>query len=112
MFPRYRFGFIPCSIPVFREGRVEEITRRQQTEIELTVAGSEAAIREALESQRMISMKPLGDNHFHLVLQIPDQSAVDRSIDVLRAGGISIEELARGRDTLEEAFLDIVAQPK
>ena len=97
---------------VRREGLVEEITHRQQTEIELTVAGSEAAIRGALGLRQIVSMKPLGDNRFHVVLQIPDQSAVDQSIDVLRTGGISIEELVRRRDTLEEAFLDIVAQPK
>ena len=97
---------------VRREGRVEEITRRQQTEVELTVAGSEAAIREALGLRQIVSVKPLDNNRFHVVLQIPDQSAVDHSIDVLRTGGISIEELVRRRDTLEEAFLDIVAQPK
>ena len=94
-----------------REGLVEDITRRQQTEIELTVAGSEAAIRAALGLQEIASMKPLDENRFLLVLQIPDQSAIDRSIDGLRDGGISIEELVRRRDTLEEAFLDIVAKP-
>jgi ABC-2 type transport system ATP-binding protein len=94
-----------------REGLVEEITRRQQTEIELTVVGSEAAIRKALGLQQIAAMKPLGENRFHIVLQIPDQYAVDQSIDELRTGGISIEELVRRRDTLEEAFLDIVAQP-
>jgi hypothetical protein len=45
------------------------------------------------------------------MLQIPDQSAVDRTIDGLRTGGISIEELIRRRDTLEEAFLGIVSKP-
>jgi ABC-2 type transport system ATP-binding protein len=96
---------------VRREGLVEEITRRQQTEIELTVLGSEAAIRETLGLEQIASMKPLGENRFAVVLHIPDQSAVDRSIDGLRRNGISIEELVRRRDTLEEAFLDIVAKP-
>lgn len=94
-----------------REGLIEEITRRQQAEIELTLLGSEAAIREALALQEIASLKPLGDNRFRVVLQIPDQAAVDQSIDGLRTGGISIEELVRRRDTLEEAFLDIVARP-
>jgi ABC-2 type transport system ATP-binding protein len=92
-----------------REGLVEEITQRQETE--MTVVGSEAAIREALGLQQIASMKSLGENRFLIVLQIPDQSAVDRSIDGLRKNGISIEELVRRRDTLEEAFLDIVAKP-
>lgn len=96
---------------VRREGQVAEITERRETEIDLIVVGSEAAIREALGLQPIASMKPLGENRFRIVMQIPDQSAVDRSIDGLRAGGISIEELVRRRDTLEEAFLDIVAKP-
>jgi ABC-2 type transport system ATP-binding protein len=91
-----------------QEGLVEEITRRHETE--MTVAGSEAGIREALALQTIISMKPLGENRFKIVLRIADQSAVDQSIDRLRSGGISIEQLVRRRDTLEEAFLDIVAQ--
>jgi len=94
---------------VRREGLVEEITRRHETE--MTLVGSEAAIREALGFQQIASMKSLGENRFLIALQIPDQSAVDRSIDGLRSGGISIEQLVRRRDTLEEAFLDIVAQP-
>jgi ABC-2 type transport system ATP-binding protein len=97
---------------VRREGLVEEITRRQQTEIELTVAGTEAAIRGAFGLQPVASMKTAGENRFHVVLQVSGQSAVDKCIDTLRNGGISIEELVRRRDTLEEAFLDIVAQPK
>lgn len=94
-----------------REGLVEEITRRHETE--MTLVGSEAAIRGALGSQQIASMKPLGDgdNRFLIVLQIPDQSTVDRCIDGLRSGGISIEQLVRRRDTLEEAFLDIVTKP-
>jgi ABC-2 type transport system ATP-binding protein len=96
---------------VRREGLVEEITRRQQTEIELTVVGNEAAIREALGQRHIAALKPLSETRFHILLQIPDQAAVDRSIDGLRARGISIEEFARKRDTLEEAFLGIVANP-
>ncbi|HUQ69517.1 MAG TPA: ABC transporter ATP-binding protein, partial [Planctomycetaceae bacterium] len=94
-----------------REGLIEEITRRQVTEIELTVLGSETVIREALGLQQIVSVKPLGNSRFRLVLQIPDQAAIDQSIDGLRTSGISIEELVRRRDTLEEAFLDIVAHP-
>src|SRR5262245_58742487 len=96
---------------VRREGLVEEITRRQQAEIELTVAGSEAAIQKAIGLLQIAPMKPLGENRFNVVLQIPDQAAVDQCIDGLRAAGVSIEELARKRDTLEEAFLGIVTNP-
>src|SRR6185295_5788774 len=90
-----------------REGLVEEITRRQEAEVELTLVGSEAGIREALALQQIASMTLLSENHFRIKLQIPDQSTVDRTIDGLRSRGISIEELVRRRDTLEEAFLGI-----
>jgi len=94
-----------------REGPVAEITRRQEAEVEMTVVGSEAGIREALAHQHIATLKALGENRFRIMLQISDQFAVDRTIDGLRSGGISIEELTRRRDTLEEAFLGIVGQP-
>ena len=79
--------------------------------MELTVVGSENQIRQALAHQQIASMKPLNENRFRIKLQIPSQSAVDQTIDGLRSGGISIEELTRRRDTLEEAFLGIVGEP-
>jgi len=91
-----------------REGLVAEITKRQEDEVELTVVGTEAGIREAIASQQIASMLGLSENRFRIKLQGPDQSAVDQTIDRLRSGGISIEELIRRRDTLEEAFLGIV----
>ena len=94
-----------------REGLVAEITQRQEAEVELTVVGSENQIRQALAHQQIASMKPLNENRFRIKLQIPSQSAVDQTIDGLRSGGISIEELTRRRDTLEEAFLGIVGEP-
>src|SRR5262245_16069340 len=75
-----------------QEGLVEDITRRHQ-ETEMTVAGSEVAIREALALQTIVSMKPLDENRFQVVLRIGDQSGVDQSIDRLRSSGISIEQL-------------------
>jgi ABC-2 type transport system ATP-binding protein len=93
-----------------REGLVAEITRRQEAEVELRVVGSEAGIREALALQQITSMTAASENHFSIKLQLPDQSAVDRTIDGLRSRGISIEEIVRRRDTLEEAFLGIVGQ--
>lgn len=94
---------------VRRDGLIEEITKREEAEIELTVLGSEASVREALGLQQIVSLNPLAGGRFRLVLKIPNQEAIDQSIDGLRTSGISIEELVRRRDTLEEAFLDIVS---
>ena len=45
-------------------------------------------------------------------LDASDQAGIDRCIDVLREGRVSIIELSRRRDTLEEAFLEIVTKKK
>ena len=97
---------------VRRVGLVEDITRRAEAEVELTVAGAEPAIRSALKPWTISEWSAPGGGQFHAVLKIGDQADVDRCIDVLRAGGISIVEMARRRDTLEEAFMGIVKKPK
>ncbi|MBI3864655.1 MAG: ABC transporter ATP-binding protein [Planctomycetia bacterium] len=94
-----------------REGLVDEITQRRNAELELTLHGSEQAIRGALRDWTISAWKPQADGQFQAVLKIGDQAAVDRCVDGLRRAGISIGELVRRRDTLEEAFLDIVKQP-
>jgi ABC-2 type transport system ATP-binding protein len=89
-------------------GSVESITRKPTSDITLVIAANEAAARSVLESERVVSRQPVGNGQWQLVLQVPDQAAVDRAIDSLRAAGVSIVELTRRRRTLEEAFIDIV----
>jgi hypothetical protein len=45
-----------------------------------------------------------------MTVRLADQGAVDRLVDALRGEGISLLELTRRRDTLEEAFLGIVRE--
>ncbi|HEY3965387.1 MAG TPA: ABC transporter ATP-binding protein [Planctomycetaceae bacterium] len=97
---------------VRREGLVEAITQRRDAELELTLRGSEQAIRRALDGWNIgTGLAAAGGGQFQVVLKIGDQSEVDRCVDGLRKAGVSLVELARRRDTLEEAFLDIVKQP-
>lgn len=95
-----------------REGSVEVITRRQENELELTLAGSEQAIRAALKEWNIAEWSAPAAGQYFAVLRLSDQPTVDRCIDRLRASGIGIVELVRRRDTLEEAFLGIVKQPQ
>jgi ABC-2 type transport system ATP-binding protein len=97
---------------VRRVGLVEDITRRAEAEVELTLSGSEPAIRTALKPWRIAEWSAPAAGQFRTVLTIGDQAGVDRCIDALRQGGISIVELGRRRDTLEEAFMGIVKKPK
>ena len=93
-----------------REGLVESITQRREPELELTVAAGEPAIRAALGEWPIAEWGPAGQGRFRLLLKIGDQTQVDRCVDRLRTGGVSIVEMARRRDTLEEAFLGIVSE--
>ena len=95
-----------------REGSVEVITRRQETELELTLEGSEQAIRAALKEWNIAEWSAPGVGQYFVVLKLNDQPTLDRCIDGLRSAGIGIVELVRRRDTLEEAFLGIVKQPR
>jgi ABC-2 type transport system ATP-binding protein len=94
-----------------REGTIEEITRRRDSDVELTLHAEEAAIRAALANHKIGSLKGAAPGAFRVVLDLPDQRALDGCIDRLRAGGVSIAAMQRARDTLEEAFLEIVGKP-
>jgi hypothetical protein len=50
-------------------------------------------------------------DHFRLGVRLADQDAVDLCIDDLRRQQISIIGMSRRRISLEEAFLEILAQP-
>jgi ABC-2 type transport system ATP-binding protein len=97
---------------VRREGLIKEITQRAEAEIELTLAGQEPAIRAALKTWNVADWSAPAAGQFRAVLRIGDQPDVDRCLDALRAAAVSIVELRRRRDTLEDAFLGIVTKPK
>ncbi len=97
---------------VRREGLIQDITQRAEAEIELTLAGPEPAVRSALETWNLAEWGTPAAGQFRAVLRIGDQAEVDRCLDALRAAGVSIVELRRRRDTLEDAFMGIVTKPK
>lgn len=90
-------------------GEVDEIRRRPQPDVELCVAGPEEAIRDALASAAIAAWEPDGERGYRIALAKPDQAALNRCIDALRARSIDIAAIAPMRDSLEDAFLDIVA---
>jgi ABC-2 type transport system ATP-binding protein len=81
-------------------------------ELELELAGTEAAVREALGARQVDRWQPASAaDRFHVALRIADQTAVDRCVDDLRGRGISIIGLSRRRVSLEDAFIEILAEP-
>ncbi len=93
-------------------GRIEELTKRAETECGLVLRGDATRIREVMERQGLASSPvepvPTEASELRMTVRLADQGAVDRLIDDLRGAGISLLELTRRRDTLEEAFLGIV----
>jgi ABC-2 type transport system ATP-binding protein len=93
-----------------REGLISEITQRAEPEVELTVIGTEQQVRSTFAARVIAEWTVVVPNEFHVAVRLHDQAAVDQCIDELRRGGVSIISLSRRRDTLEEAFLDIVSE--
>jgi len=94
-------------------GSPEEIAPERPEGLELVLAlhGNETDIRAALSERTISKWQSLEGNVHTLLVRLSNQAAVDRSIDDLRSGGISIIDLSRRRVSLEEAFLDILAKP-
>jgi len=94
-------------------GSVAEIAPSQQEGLELDIelSGPEETIRQALGDRSVTRREELAADHFRLCIRLADQDAVDRCIDDLRRRQISIVGMARRRISLEEAFLEILAQP-
>jgi len=82
----------------------------EELELHLDLSGNEAAIRQTLGSFPIVTWQPFSATDFRLVTRVPQQAAVDELIDRLRAAGISIINLSRRRVSLEEAYLEIVAE--
>jgi ABC-2 type transport system ATP-binding protein len=101
---------------VLREGNIAELTRMSEAQVQFTMAGPEAKIRAVLDDGRNLSGPPnlvaplrlVGDGQYQAVMHAADQGAIDRAVDELRRQGVSIVSIVPNRQTLEEAFLNIV----
>jgi ABC-2 type transport system ATP-binding protein len=83
----------------------------QGLEVEIEVAGDEAALRKALGPLAPRLVRTVSET-WSLKTMLTSQSEVDQLVDSLRAAGISITHLARRRASLEDAFVKIIsAQP-
>jgi len=91
-------------------GNGQPHAEQEALELHLDLTGSEAAIRQALGHLPIVNWQPFSAADFRLVTRLPTQPAVDDLIDRLRVAGISIVSLARRRVSLEDAYLEIVAE--
>jgi ABC-2 type transport system ATP-binding protein len=95
---------------VRRAGSVADLTLTPETELTLTLGGDDATIRRAIGT-RAIRRWIANDTADHVVtLRITDQTDANELIDALRAAAVSIAAISKHRQTLEEAFLAILAE--
>ena len=89
-------------------GLVENITQRRQKPIEFVLKGNHDLIESSFEAIDSRTSEPQQDGLVHVTLHTDSQELVNRCIDTLRDNQIDILSIARARDSLEDAFLDIV----
>jgi ABC-2 type transport system ATP-binding protein len=84
--------------------------RPGELELHLDLTGDEILIRETLADLVISSWQAFSASDFRVVARVPQQAEVDQLIDRLRGAGVSIVGLSRRRVSLEDAYLEIVAQ--
>jgi len=83
---------------------------QEALELHLDLTGPEATIRQTLGTLPISSWQAFSASDFRVVTQVPTQVDVNALIDRLRAAGVSIVGLSRRRVSLEDAYLEIVAE--
>jgi ABC-2 type transport system ATP-binding protein len=92
------------------DGNGQPQAGQEALELHLDLTGSEAAVRQTLGSLPIGQWQEFSATDFRVVTRVPHQASVDELIDRLRAAGVSIVGLSRRRVSLEDAYLEIVAE--
>jgi ABC-2 type transport system ATP-binding protein len=92
-------------------GNGQPAAEQEALELHLDLSGAEAAIRQTLGALPIAAWQAFSDGNYRVITRVPEQGAVDDLIDRLRAAEVSIVGLSRRRVSLEEAYLEIVAEP-
>jgi ABC-2 type transport system ATP-binding protein len=91
-------------------GNGQPSAEQEALELHLDLTGAEAAIRQTLGALPITAWQSFSEGNYRVITRVPDQGAVDDLIDRMRAAQVSIVGLARRRVSLEEAYLEIVAE--
>jgi ABC-2 type transport system ATP-binding protein len=86
------------------------IAVQEELELHLDLTGPEPAIRETLNGLPITTWQPFSASDHRVVTRVADQLVVDQLIDRLRTAGVSIVGISRRRVSLEDAYLEIVAE--
>jgi ABC-2 type transport system ATP-binding protein len=83
---------------------------QEELELHLDLTAPEPLIRTTLGQLPIAGWQAFSPTDHRVILRMPDQGSVDGLIDGLRQAGISIVGLSRRRVSLEDAYLEIVAE--
>jgi len=83
---------------------------QEELELHLDLTAPEPLIRSTVGQLPIAGWQVFSPTDHRVVLRMPDQASVDGLIDGLRLAGISIVGLTRRRVSLEDAYLEIVAE--
>jgi ABC-2 type transport system ATP-binding protein len=82
----------------------------EELELHLDLTAPDPLIRQTLGTLPIGSWQSFSATDHRVVTRVTDQAAVDALIDRLRQAGVSIVGLSRRRVSLEDAYLEIVAE--
>ncbi len=89
-------------------GSISELTQNAQAALRIGIMGEEAALANALRDFSLRRVENPAPGQAFVLIDVKDQSDVDRAVDTVRAANLSIIHLAPEKRTLEEAFVQIV----
>jgi len=91
-------------------GNGQAADHQAELELHLDLTGDERVIRDTLGGLPIASWQAISAYDFRVITRVPQQAEVDQLIDHLRTAGVSIIGLSRRRVSLEDAYLEIVAE--
>ena len=94
---------------VRREGSIDELTNVSDAECTFRLLTTEKAAREALSGHSITRAVVQSPKLVVVTVADADQAALDRCIDDLRKARISIASIFKAQRTLEDAFMEIMA---
>jgi ABC-2 type transport system ATP-binding protein len=91
-----------------RMDTVDALRNLTSPEAIFTLRADESSVRRLLNGHTVLAAQTVDTEHLRITVEAADQPALDRWVDLLRQGGVSIASVGRRQLTLEQAFLDLV----
>ena len=89
---------------------VKQLTAGGRIEVAFQIEGDPIAVESALAAFEVRKKDAVSPQRVQVVLAVEDQRQIDAAVDSVRTAGLSLCGLIRRQRTLEEAFLEIVAE--